>query len=179
MNVKVKSNYFISLAEAKKHLRQDVSFTDEDSYITQLIEAATGFAENYIEKDIAVTVNTLTILEFSGTEIVIQEGNYRSVTSVTGSGSGLIDAGDYTVKYDDATFTIVLDDSVSISDETMTIVFVTGYTLSIYPKQIKQAVLIKIHDLYDPERGTFNIGVLKMNDIFEGLLNFYVKMRFV
>jgi len=178
MNVKVKSNYFITLAEAKKHLRVDVSFTDEDSFITQLIEAATGFAENYIEKDIASTVNTKTILEFSGDEILIQEGNYKSVTSVTGSISGALTFGDNAVKYDDSTFTITLDNEIT-TEETLTVVFETGYTLSTYPKQIRQAILIKIHDLYDPERGSFNIGVLKTNDIFESLLNFYVKMRFV
>lgn len=178
MNVKVKSDYFITLAEAKKQLRVDVSFTDEDSFITQLIEAATGFAENYIEKDIASTTDTLTILEFSGDEILVQEGNFKSVTSVTGSVSGALTYGDNEIKYDDATFTITLDDTIS-TEETLTVVFETGYALSTYPGQIRNAILIKIHDLYDPQRGSFNIGVLKMNDIFEGLLNFYVKMRFV
>ena len=179
MTVKVKSDYFVTLAEAKVHLRVDVAFTAEDSYIAQLIKAATGFAENYIEKDIAKTAGTLTLLEFSGSKIIIQEGNYRSVTSVTGSVSGLIDSGDYNVKYDDATFTITFDNSVNINDETITILFETGYISSTYPAQIRQAVLISIHDLYDPERGSFTMNAVKQNGVVKNLLNYYVKMRFV
>ena len=177
MNVKVKSDYFITLAEAKIHLRLDADYVAEDSYVTQLIKAATGFAENYINMDIAQTANTLTLNSYSGNIILINEGNYRSVTSVTGEISGEIDSGAYETVYTKSNFTITLDDS--INDENMTIVFETGYVDSTYPVQIEQAILIKLHDLYDPQRGSFNIGVIKENAIFTQLLNYYVGDNFI
>lgn len=177
MNVKVKTAYFITLAEAKVHLRVADSFTAEDSYISQLIEASTGFAENYIDKDIASTTNTLTLQGFSGTVITINEGNYRSVTSVTGETSGLISSDDYEIKYSDSCFVITLDDS--ISDEDVVIVFETGYVLSTYPVQIRQAVKVKITDLYDTERGSYHLGAMKREDVFQNLLNYFVSMKFI
>lgn len=177
MNVKVKSAYFITLFEAKRHLRVSDDFTDEDSYISQLIEAATGMAEDKIEMDIASTTNTTTILGFSGSEIVIPEGNYRSVTSVTAETTGLIDPSNYEVSYTHADFTITLDDS--ISDENMVIVFETGYILSTFPPKVRQAIYVKIHDLYDPTRGSYNLASIKNNDVFDILLNPLVKKTFV
>ena len=176
MNVKVKTDYFITLAEAKVQLRVEPSFTAEDSHITQLIKAATGFAENYIDKDIASTTNTATLQGWSGNIITINEGNYRSVTSVTGETSGLISSGNYEVKYEDSCFTITLDNS--ISDEDMTIVFETGYILSTYPFQIRQWVLSKIVDLYDTNRGSYHLNVLKTDDKLNGLLDYFVAMKF-
>lgn len=177
MNIKSKSDYFITLAEAKVSLRVDEDFIDEDNFISQLIEAATGFAENYINKDIASTTNTTTLLEFSGTVINIHEGNYRSITSVTGSDSGLINSSAYTIEYFDSYFTITLDSS--ISDETMIIVFETGYVLSTYPAQIKRAVQIKITDLYDTERGSYHLMTVKKEGVFETLLDFFQVKRFI
>ena len=177
MNVKVKTEQFISLAEAKVHLRVSDDFTAEDSYIIQLVKAATGFSENYINKDIASTTNTLTLLEYSGTIIEIFEGNYRSVTSVTGSTTGLISENDYSIKYADDTFTITLDDS--ISDETMTIVYETGYILSTYPVTIQAWIKKEITKLDDAERGGYHLNSIKQMNNPYSLLDYYVLKRFV
>ena len=179
MNVKVKSAYFITLFEAKRHLRVSDDFTDEDSYIGQLIEAATGMAEDKIEMDIASTTNTTTILSFTGSSIRIGEGNYRSVTSVTAETTGLIDPSNYEVSYTHADFTITFDDTVNISDENMVIEFETGYILSTYPTKVRQAIYVKIHDLYDTERGSYGMTTIKNNDVFDILLNPLVKKTFV
>lgn len=177
MNVKVKTDYFITLAEAKIHLRVSDDFTAEDSYITQLIKAAVGFAESYIDKSIASTTNTVTLQGWSGTIITINEGNYRSVTTVTGETSGLISSDDYEIKYDDSSFTITLDDS--ISDEDLILVFETGYILGTFPQEIRQAVYVKLTDLYDTERGSYHLGVMKREGVFESLLDYFVSMKFI
>ena len=177
MNVKDKTAYFITLAEAKVHLRVSIDFTAEDSYITQLIKAATGSAEDYIDKDIASTTNTATLQGWSGTIITINEGNFRSVTSVTGETSGLISADDYEIKYQDSCFTITLDNS--ISDEDVVIVFETGYILSTYPEKIQQWIYKKMTDLYDTNRGSYHLkGIEEMKNPY-ALLDFYVAMKFV
>lgn len=179
MNVKVKAEWFITLNEAKTHLRVSEDFIDEDSYILQLIQAATGLAEDKIEKDIATTTNTTTIKDFSGSKIVIGEGNYRSVTSVTAETTGVISSDNYEVTYIDSAFTITFDSTVNINDEDMVIVFETGFIQSTYPPKIRQAVLVKIHDLYDPQRGSYSMSGIKDNDVFNVLLNPLVKKTFV
>lgn len=177
MNVKSKTDYFITLAEAKVHLRVADSFTAEDSYIQQLIKAATGMAENYIDKDIASTTNTATLQGWSGNVITINEGNYRSVTTVTGETSGPISSDDYEIKYQDSCFVITLDNS--INDEDVVVVFETGYVLSTFPQQIRRAVYVKLTDLYDTERGSYHLGVMKKEGVFESLLNYFVSMKFI
>lgn len=179
MNVKVKSDWFITLNEAKTHLRVSEDFVDEDSYILQLIQAATGLAEDKIEMDVASTTNTTLEKDFSGSQIVIPEGNYRSVTSVTAETTGVISSSNYEVTYTHADFTITFDETVNINDEDMTIVFETGYIISTYPPKVRQAVLVKIHDLYDPERGSYGMSAVKDNDVFNILLNPLVKKTFV
>lgn len=44
------------------------------------------------------------------------------------------------------------------------------------PATIKQAVLIKICDLYDVERGSYISGTFKENTAFYNLLNFHKKI---
>ena len=179
MNVKVKSDWFITLNEAKTHLNVSEDFSDKDSYILQLIQAATGLAEDKIEKDISTTTNTTTIKDFSGTQIVIGEGNYRSVTSVTAETAGVISSDNYEVTYIDSAFTITFDSTVNINDEDMVIVFETGYIQGTYPPKIRQAVLVKTHDLYDPERASYTMSGIKGINTFDNLLNPLVKKTFV
>lgn len=47
------------------------------------------------------------------------------------------------------------------------------------PAAIKQAILIKICDLYDIERGGYISGTFKENKAFERLLNYHKKITFI
>lgn len=170
MITKVKSDYIITLADAKAHLRVDT--IDEDSYISNLIKAAVEFAEQYIQKDIAVTANTLVIEEFSGSFVEVDLANLVSVTSVK---NGLTSLPYSELIRRDAWFHFELDTSVSEID--LTIECVTGYTLSTLPFSIRQAILIKIADLYDNERNSRTFSGTIANTAFESLLNYFMSIR--
>jgi len=173
---KVKSDYIITLDEVKEHLNIDADFTDKDAYLMQLVKAAVGFAENFIEKDIALTTNTLVKRKFTGYIIEVGEGNVSSITSIKdGSGSDL-GYSDNEVEYYDSDFKVTLNESVS-SETTMTMVFVTGFTAQTCPAQIKQAVLIKVADLYDVDRSDYHFLTIGKGKAFESFLDYYVAKR--
>ena len=58
----------ISVAEAKEHLRV-VDFTDDDTYIGQLIDAATTWCEDYCDRTFADKQYTVAFDDFFGTRI--------------------------------------------------------------------------------------------------------------
>ena len=172
MITKVKSDYLITLAEAKAHLRVDTSA--EDTYITNLIKAAVEYCENYIQKDIAVTANTLVIYDFSGQLVEVDEANLASITTVK-DGSGASLTYETEIERTDCSFIIELINSQSETD--LEVKFVTGYTSGTLPASIRQAILIKLADLYDVERNSYNLGTFQANNAIMSFLNFYVAIR--
>lgn len=176
MITKVKSDYLIGLSEAKQHLRVDT--TDEDAYISNLIKAAVGMAENYIQKDIVPTVNTLVMNDFSGTLVEIDEGNFVSLTSVKDAGNNSLTYSELEIF--DSFFRFELD--ASQNDATINVVFNTGFSNTTLPATIRQAVLIKLADLYDVDRNTYGFQTYQKNlanNAFESLLNYYVATRVI
>jgi len=180
MITKVKSDYIISLSEVKQHLRVDTE--DEDNYILQLIKASVNYAEQYIQKDIAVTANTLVIKSFSGSVIEVDEGNLVSITSVKDEElTSYSESTHYELTKYDSHFEIDFSDSnVYFNDEDITLVFVTGYTLDTLPASIRQAIYIKVADLYDVDRTSYGFNSYERNaaqNAFESLLNYYMAQR--
>jgi hypothetical protein len=171
MNQIIKSKlYFpVTLDEAKRHLRVDVTFEQDDDYITGLIEAATLKAEQYIGKDIALTTNTLTIDDFYGDTLTYEEGNFNSLTSVIDTDASVL----YTaVKIRAYKSEFFLDfDTVTIDAGTLVVIFSTGYNQGECPGDIKSAILIKIGDLYDIERQSYTFTSYRDTKAFENLLD--------
>jgi len=184
---KTKISYPLSLSEVKRHLRLDNDFVDDDDYIMTLINAGTQIAENYIGKDIALTSNTLRIdnfgtflannqsvnitAGFNGDYIKIFDGNFLSVTSVLDGNSNPIGTIAQTSKHEDY---FLIEWVQSITGDPITINYLTGFNDTItIPEVIKQAILVKISDLYDSERSSYNFNSSKKGDVFENLLNFY------
>lgn len=172
---KSKAYYPVSLNEAKRHLRVDMDFTDDDDYIEDLIVSATTLAENYINKDIAKTTNTLEIYNFYGDSITIYEGNFISVIDVVDEYDASIGTIDYTAGHNNS-FTI--NWSSPIEADPLKITFYTGYNDNETPQLIKQAILIKIGDLYDNARSDYNWNGMQDNKVFETILNSYIALRF-
>jgi hypothetical protein len=172
---KSKSVYPVSLLEAKRHIRLDADFIDDDDYIESLIEVATAMAENYINKDIAKTTNTLEIYDFDTDSVTIYEGNFISVIDV-------VDANDASIGTVDATYSYFnsfkIDWTNNLSSDPLKITFYTGYNENEAPKIIKQAILIKIADLYDSARSDYNWNGMQDNKVFESILNYYIAQRF-
>lgn len=174
MITKTKTYDSISLTDAKLHLRVDI--TTEDSLIQTCLEAAFAWCEQYIEKDIAETVCSCYLIDYSGTLIEIDEGNVMSITSIKDENN--LDLAYYTsrVEYYDSSFVIELLQSSPEQD--ITVNFTTGFTSATLPKSIRQAILIKLADFYDVQRNSFNFNSMVKNDAVESLLNYHMAKRF-
>lgn len=167
---KTKLIYPLSLQEVKRHLRIDNDFIDDDDYLESLIIAGTQLAENYVEKDIANTQTVLRIDDFSGDWIKIKDGNFLSIVSVLDSNNASIGTIYQTSKHNDF---FQIEWVNSIESDPLTITYLSGYAENQTPALIKQAILIKIADLYDSARADFNWSGLTDNKVFESILNFY------
>lgn len=171
---KTKSVYPVLKEEAKKHLRLDDDFTDDDEYVNLLIGTATQVAEDYIEKDIAKTSNTLKLKDFYGSTIELNEGNFLSVTSI-GDAEGNSYA-NYVVYVYDSYVVIKLESNISTTE--LTVEFETGYEKGTCPMPIRKAILVKVGDLYDIDRSSYVSTSIRNTGVFEALLNKYKAIRF-
>ncbi len=172
---KTKTTYPVSLDEAKKHLRLDDDFTDDDSEITSLIETATRIAEDYIGKDIAETTNELKLFDFLSDFLEVNESNLIELTSVKDK-AGASYTWKRIYKYDNH-FEVDLTDTIN-TDE-LTVTFKTGYASGTCPAPIKQAIKMKIWDLYDIDRSSKLSSGVRDAQTFEYLLNPYQVKSFV
>lgn len=166
---KTKLYYPVTLEEAKRHLRVDDTFVLDDDYITALIQAATKKAEEYIGKDIALTNNVLLLDNYSGDTLFYEEGFFNSLTSVVTDSSSLV-VPSKTRKYLNAFY---LEFTNYMDADPLTVTFKTGFTQGECPLDIKQAILIKIGDLYDGERSSYTFTSSRDTKAFERMLDSY------
>lgn len=169
---KTRTVYHVDLEEAKNHLRVDADFLDDDELINEMIEAAHEIAENFIEKQIALTTCVMTLNDFSGSVISVPEGNFISLTSVV-DGDSIEYTKDFINIYDDH-FDIHLDESINVDQVIVT--FEAGFEEDSCPAAIKTAIKIKVADLYDTERGSYTLA-LQNNKTFEVILVNYKPFR--
>jgi hypothetical protein len=173
--IKTKLNYPVSLCEVKRHLRIDNDFVDDDAYLEGLIIAATQLAENFIEKDIAETSTVLRLDDFVGDYVRITDGNFLSLTSVVNDASVAIGTVHQTSKHDNF---FQIEWTTSLCSNPLTITYKTGFLENTTPPIIKQAILIKIADLYDSQRADYNWSGMQDNKVFENILTYYKQIRF-
>lgn len=178
-----KTTYHVSLSEAKKHLNIESDFTDDDSYITQLIKEATSNAENYIDGDIALTSNVYTEYDFGGSVITITVAPLIAVSAISylddNNDAVAIDPDDKDVARVQKglqKFKIILE-SV-ITTEELTVTFTSGYAANGAPEALKRAVLLQIGDWFDVERGSLVSKSFNNTDAFYRTLNFYKKSSY-
>ena len=150
--LKTKTLYPITLTEAKAHLRVQEEYDDDDAYISALIEAATQEAEGYIGKDIALTTNVASIFKFTGNELYIDEGNLITVDQIITDSSTLLTPAVTKTFYN--YFEIEFGYQVSYSNDyvPLKVYFTSGYEDGECPEIIKQAIKIKIANMYDVNR---------------------------
>lgn len=167
--------YPLSLEVIKRHLRLDNDFVDDDDYIMDLLYASTQLAENYINKAISKTLNVVRIDDFDCDVVKIMEGNFLSIVSVTdASGTSIGTVKQTSAHYD--YFTI--EWTTNVVADPITITFYTGYDEGQTPEIIKQAILVKIGDLYDNSRTNLIYSGLTDSKVFENLLNGFISIRF-
>jgi len=151
--VKTKTYYPVSLDEAKRHLRVDDDFDKDDDYIRNLIYAATQKCEEYIGKDIALTSNIVKIPDFVGSDFYVEEGHLISVDYVKQSDASTLVAIDHYETYYNRVY---VELSSSADQDPLYVYYTTGFAAGNCPALIKQAVLVKIGDLYDVERQSYS-----------------------
>lgn len=152
VTTKTKTDFPVSLNEAKNHLRLDADFVDDDGYINSIIKGATREAENYIGKDIALTSCVQKLYGINTDTFRIWEGFLNSVTSVLDVNGGSQTIG--VTKTFENSFEIQLTSSTSTTTDFdfITINYVTGFAQENVPEEIKQAILIKVANMYDLNR---------------------------
>jgi hypothetical protein len=166
--IKTATYFPITIDEAKRHLRVDEDFDLDDDYISGLIQAGTKRAEQFCGKDISFTDNVLTLDDFYGSSISYDEGNFYSLTSVIDTDTSTAFTAAKTRAYRNSFYIEFAD---TISGSPLVVTFKTGFNVGQCPADIKQAILIKIGDLYDMERQNYTFSSYKDTGAFERLLD--------
>ena len=156
----------ISLAEVKQHLRIWNEMVDDDNYLNLLIKTATRIAEDYLNDDVASTTTTIEDYDINDSEYIINTPNCEILgvtgdTTITG----------YTVYNFFNYSTIVFPSYINVKN--LKVIYTGGYNSTTLPDQIKFAILVKIAELYDFDRGNYINNSLKYTRTFENLLDPY------
>ena len=149
---KTKTIYPLTKDEAKRHLRIDLDFKDDDAYILSLIKASTQYAEQYIGKDIAYTSSVQEIYDFIGDELFLNEGNFIEISSIVDENSTSYTTSEERELYN----SIYVKLSSTVDADPLTITYITGFAEGTTPEIIKQAILIDVANLYDRDRTSDN-----------------------
>lgn len=143
----------VTLDEAKTHLRVD--HTDDDTYITALVDAAISVAENYTERSFFTQTWTLKLDDFPTDYIELIRGPIASVTSVKYYNSDntltTIDSADYRVDTYSTVARIEHTDTWPTTYDridAVEVVFVAGQLVADVPDDIKTAVKLIVGHLY-------------------------------
>ena len=194
--VKDQRDYLITLDEVKRHLNIDELDDTYDENLSDLIQVGVEFCENYISSDIATTHNKLTVYDFIGDRLRIDEGNllaFSGITGVTSSmtgidnrygtdsyyGTPIIRATGTTTLPDYDVFDNIIDFTIyfnnRLTDIDLSLEYWSGFNLSNLPTEIKQSCLIKIGDLFDVERNSYISPSFRANNVIDILLAYYKK----
>ena len=149
---KTKGAYPVSREEAKTHCEIETSDEHVDGYIDRLVKASTEYFENRIGKDLAVTTNIARLYNFTGGEVIIPEGNVRSVQYVISDTSTSLNVSD--TRYYANYFKVMLTSNIGYSTEytPLQVQYTSGFDEDECPEIFKQAILIKIKNFYDLDR---------------------------
>lgn len=161
----------LTVAEARTQCRideNDPDITAIDAELQQTIYDAIDIASRDIAADIAYTDVVYTDTDWSGRYVTIKEGNLASITSVK-LDDVAIAAADYEYEVHHGYFIIDLKESKAGKLEVQ---FKTGYAdANALPGGLRRALLVKVHDLYDPERASYLPGSMRAQKTYDYLLN--------
>jgi uncharacterized phiE125 gp8 family phage protein len=172
---KTKVTYYILTDDAKAHLNIETSFVADDVYIAGLIKDATQIAENYIDADIAETTNVHEIYDYAGTFVSLESTPFISLESVTyldsAAAEQTVTKADILIKKGTQKTELTLPNS--LSTKLLTCNYTSGYSAAAnVPPNIHRAILQKIADLYDVNRGSMMSKAFIDSKAFERALSF-------
>jgi len=168
--------YNITVAEVKQHLRISSNFTQDDVYIQELIATSTQYIERRIHNELALNTYILTKKDCDFKELLVELGNYNSIQSVT-LNDVVIDSSTLDIEETEFNFKIIFP---NIIKGDLIINFRTGVSNLEFLLSIKRAIIIKVCDLYDNERGSYTLSSIKENmNVIEALISDYKKITFL
>lgn len=145
----------VTLAKAKKHLRIEADFTDEDDLIQDYIDAAVTQAENYIGGHITDKNIVIKMTGFDN-PLVFEAFPVKSVTSVKYFEQGneeeqTMDSGSYTLTAESSKrFAIRFkNDLPTVQDRFDAVTVTINVGMVTIDKPISQAVLLMVADMYE------------------------------
>ena len=173
---------FVTLAKAKKQLRLETSFTEEDDLITDYIEAATIAAEDYLNKKLFKGVLTFECSSFENPFVFTQSDESDAVASVKyyakeGGGETLAEIANTNYKLRKSSFIgckeIKFTDTLpatEVRDDAVVIKINQGFAEADLPKPIYQAILLMVTSMYEKRE---DIGEIGNNQASRNLLRPY------
>lgn len=152
----VEGSEVISLAKAKKHLRIESTFEDEDDLIQSYIDAAVSNSENYIgghiaQKDMVIKMDSVS-KEFSFEAfpvVAVSSVNYFAKSDDTAT---VMPTDNYylsSVNTKVSKLTIKAIPDTSERYDAITVAVKVGYEDGKVEKPILQAILLQIADMYE------------------------------
>lgn len=174
--VKTKTGTPVTLAEAKAQLRIESVFTADDTLVQSLIAAAIDRVEQDTNSDVLVTDNVLTFEPENGFQnYTIYQSPYKAFTKLEINISGTwADAADTTFKIEYGFSKIELTMLAAVNADLIRLTYKTGYADADIPKVLKQAILLKVADLYDSERSGYTLNV-QANRAYEALISKHIR----
>lgn len=153
--IPVNDNEVISLNVAKKHLRIEADYTDDDELIALQIKAAQKSAENYMQRavgrqDLIITMDIFQSVIFEGSsndtigKVEYYEPSANTLTELGSAEYSLKKSGliNFEVSFKTTPETDDRDDAVKITVN-------QGYDVDSCPSDIKAAMLLMIGDMYE------------------------------
>lgn len=145
----------VTLEKAKKQLRIDALFIDEDDLIQDYIDAAVASSEAYINGDIIEKTLVITLDAFQE-KLIFESYPIQSITSVKYYIDDVpvtMPAADYYLNVQHQKQSVLVFDEQPNTDErpdAVTIEAVIGFeSASVVPSPIKQAILLQVSDMYE------------------------------
>ena len=183
LTFKTKVTYHILLSDAKAQLNIEKDFKDDDDVITQMVKDATSDAENYMEHDVAKTTNVYEASDFYSNVITLLDTPFISLESISyldaAGDSQSITVADCTIKKALQKTLIVLPDEGILDTDLLTVNFTTGHlTASTVKPNVHRAIMMRMSDYYDVNRGSMVSGAFKDSGAFERALQFEVKTTY-
>lgn len=177
-------NPVLSTAEAKRHLREDLSDTNNDSDIDAIVEAATFQCEMHTNRKFITRTVTMTLTGFpNGRVLPLPFGQLQSVTSINyedvDSADKLWAASNYQVNTAVEPGLIVLAPDIDWPDTedereaAVTIVYDCGYgdAATDVPANAVQAVKVLTHHFYNHRDAVMDgVTVTEMPLLYQSLI---------
>lgn len=173
---KTKTGTPVTLAEAKKQLQIESTFTADDTFIEMQVGIAIDKVENDTNSDVLETTNVLLFIPENGFQCyTIPQAPYLSVTKLEkriGATWSEVAATAYQITPGFSKFDLELLESIEADQFRLT--YKTGYAAANIPKVLKGAVLLKTSDLFDNERQGYTQNVAP-NRAYEALISKHIR----